>query len=206
MACAILAAMELGRQLHVTITKSGFSSQVYVGRTILDMYAKCASIEDSIMAFHEVRAPNIVTFNALISGYAQNGRAQEAINVCNELPKLGIAPNNVTFIGVLSACSHVGLVRASLYYFNSMSLDYGISPEFQHCSCLVDALGRAGELEKAHEIVTKIPFPEAIPAYRTLLAACRNFGELEIGQKIAKKVLEWDPHDHSPLNLISSIF
>ncbi|XP_006833341.2 pentatricopeptide repeat-containing protein At4g39530 [Amborella trichopoda] len=206
MACAILAAMELGRQLHATITKSGFSSQVYVGSSILDMYAKCGSIEDSIVAFHEVQAPNIVTFNALISGYAQNGRAQEAINIFNELPKLGIAPNSVTFIGVLNACSHVGLVRASLNYFNSMSLDYGISPEFQHYSCLVDVLGRAGELEKAHEIVTKIPFPEAIPAYRTLLAACRNFGELEIGQKIAKKVLEWDPHDHSAYVLLCNIY
>ncbi|KAF8410646.1 hypothetical protein HHK36_003178 [Tetracentron sinense] len=202
-ACSGLAAMDVGRQFHSNVIKYGFDSDVYVGSSVVDMYAKCGNMEDSVKAFNEQQDPNEVTFNALISGFAQHGKAREAIATFKEMENVNKIPNKITFLAVLSACSHVGLIEESVFFFNLMHQKYGIEQESEHYSCLVDVFGRAGRLEEAHQI---IPNNVGVSAWRTLLSACRNYGNMVIGEKSARRVMELEPHDHTPYVLLSNLY
>ncbi|XP_042484691.1 pentatricopeptide repeat-containing protein At4g39530-like [Macadamia integrifolia] len=202
-ASSALAFLDLGKQFHSSIIKFGFARDVYVGSSVIDMYAKCGIIEDSVKVFHELRDPNVVIFNALISGFAQHGRALEAIEVFKDMEKMNIIPNKITFLAVLSACRHVGLVEESILIFNLMCQSYGIEPEPEHYSCLVDAFGRAGRLQEASQLLQN---SIGVSAWRTLLSACRNHGNLLIGEKSARKVMELEPNDHSSYVLLSNVY
>ncbi|KAF5184669.1 Pentatricopeptide repeat-containing protein [Thalictrum thalictroides] len=202
-ACSGLAAITLGKQFHSFVIKLGFETDVYVGSSVVDMYAKCGSMEDSIIAFNEQGNPNTVTFNALISGFGQHGKAEEAIKTFEKMEKMNLIPNKITFIAVLSACAHVGLVEKSLHLFELMQHRYRIKPETEHYSCLVDVLGRAGRLEEAHTIMQR---NEGDSAWRTLLSACRNYGNTVMGEKTARKVMELNPNDHASYVLLSNLY
>ncbi|XP_077219327.1 pentatricopeptide repeat-containing protein At4g13650-like [Tasmannia lanceolata] len=205
-ACSGLADMDMGRQFHCSIIKTGFARDVYVGSSVMDMYAKSGNMEDSIKAFEELWVPNIVTFNSLISGFAQHGRADEAIQTFKELGMMDIIPNKMTFIAVLSACGHRGLVDESIFFFDLMCHKYGIEPESEHYCCLVDVFGRAGRLEDAYEIITGIQSDPGVTVWRALLSACRNYGNIKIGEKSAKRVMELEPDDHASYVLLSSLY
>ncbi|KAF9607957.1 hypothetical protein IFM89_003877 [Coptis chinensis] len=202
-ACSSLAALELGKQFQSFVVKSGFENDIYVGSSVIDMYAKCGSMEDSVKAFNEQPHPNAVTFNALISGFAQHGKAQEAIETFGKMEKMKVIPNKITFIAVISACSHVGLVEKSVYFFKLMSEKYGLQPVTEHYSCLIDVFGRAGRLDEAHKIMLN---NEGDSAWRTLLSACRNYGNTDIGEKSARKVMELNPSDHASYVLLSNLY
>ncbi|KAJ1403854.1 Tetratricopeptide-like helical domain superfamily [Sesbania bispinosa] len=144
-ACSQLSAIHVGKQFHVFAIKSGYNHDVYVGSSIIDMYAKCGSMEESEKVFGEQLEPNEVIYNAMIYGYAHHGKAQQAIEVFSKLEKNGVIPNHITFLAVLSACSHAGYVEDTLHFFTLMLQKYKIKPESEHYSCLVDAYGRAGK-------------------------------------------------------------
>lgn len=201
-ACSQLSAIHEGKQLHVFAIKSGYNHDVYVGSSLIDMYAKCGSMEESEKVFDEQLEPNEVIFNTMICGYAHHGKAQEAIEVFSKLEKNGVTPNHVTFLALLSACSHAGYVQDTLYLFTLMLDKYKIKPESEHYSCLVDAYGRAGRLEEAYQIVQK---DGSESAWRTLLGACRNHNNTKIGEKCAMKMIELNPSDHAPYILLSNI-
>eukprot|EP00268_Persea_americana_P022639 TRINITY_DN22515_c0_g1_i1.p1 TRINITY_DN22515_c0_g1~~TRINITY_DN22515_c0_g1_i1.p1 ORF type:complete len:778 (-),score=144.04 TRINITY_DN22515_c0_g1_i1:530-2863(-) len=205
-ACSGLEAIDAGRLFHSLIIKSGFSKEVYVGSSVINMYAKCGNIEDSGKAFHELQNPNIVTFNALISGFAQHGKAHEAIQAFEELENMNITPNNITFLAVLLACSHVGLLEESMFFFDSMRQNYGIEPELEHYCCLVDVFGRAGRLEEAYRIIAGTGTDLGSSVWRTLLSSCRKYGNVSIGEKSALKAMQLEPGDHAPYVLLSNIY
>ena len=115
-------------------------------------------------------------------------------------------PDRVTFIGVLSACSHSGLISEAYKYFDSMTNDYGIKPEIEHYSCLVDALGRGGRVKEAEKLITSMPFEASASMYRALLGACRLQGDMETGKRVATKLLELEPFDSSAYVLLSNIY
>ncbi|XP_003612353.3 pentatricopeptide repeat-containing protein At3g02330, mitochondrial [Medicago truncatula] len=202
-ACSQLLTISEGKQLHVFAIKSGYSCDVYIGSSIIDMYAKCGNIEESEKVFDEQLKPNEVTFNAIISGYAHHGKAQQAIEVLSKLEKNGVAPNHVTFLALMSACSHAGYVEETSHLFTLMLDKYKIKPKSEHYSCLVDAYGRAGRLEEAYQIVQK---DGSESAWRTLLSACRNHSNRKIGEKSAMKMIELNPSDHAPYILLSNIY
>ncbi|XP_004512264.1 pentatricopeptide repeat-containing protein At4g13650-like [Cicer arietinum] len=202
-ACSQLSAICEGKQLHVFAIKSGYNRDVYVGSSIIDMYAKCGNMEESEKVFEEQLEPNEVTFNAMICGYAHHGKAQQAIEVLSKLEKNGVTPNHVTFLALMSACSHAGYVEETLHLFTLMIDKYKIKPKSEHYSCLVDAYGRAGRLEEAYQIVQK---DGSESAWRTLLGACRNHNNTEIGEKSAMKMLELNPSDHAPYILLSNLY
>ncbi|KAL2348692.1 LOW QUALITY PROTEIN: hypothetical protein Fmac_002692 [Flemingia macrophylla] len=199
-ACSQLSAIQVGKQLHVFAIKSGYNRDVYVGSSIIDMYAKCGTMGESERVLVE---PNEVIHNAMICGYAHHGKAQEAIKVFEKLEKNGLTPNHVTFVAVLSACSHSGYVEDTLYFFALMVNKYKIKPESEHYSCLVDAYGRAGRLEEAYQIVEK---DGSESAWRTLLSACRNHDNTKIGEKCAMNMIELNPADHASYILLSNIY
>ncbi|KAK7252635.1 hypothetical protein RIF29_36722 [Crotalaria pallida] len=202
-ACSQLSAIDVGKQLHIFVIKLGYNHDVYVGSSIIDMYAKCGNVEDSEKAFGEQPEPNEVIYNAVICGYAHHGKAQEAIEVFDKLEKNGLPPNHVTFLAVLSACSHVGYVEDTLYFFTLMVNKYNINPESEHYSCLVDAFGRAGRLEEAYQIVQK---DGSESAWRSLLSACKNHNNTKIGEKSAMKMIELNASDHASYILLSNIY
>lgn len=142
-ACVSLMALERGRQAHAHIIKVGFELNLFAGNTLVDMYSKCGSIEDAKDAFYKIPKPNVVSWNAMITGCAQHGLGKEVLKLFQEMQLEGIKPDHITFVGVLSACSRAGLVDEGRRYFNSMSSNYGVDTRLEHCACMVDILGRA---------------------------------------------------------------
>eukprot|EP01018_Ginkgo_biloba_P029573 Gb_20749 [translate_table: standard] len=206
MACASLAALEQGKAVHAHIIKTGFGLDVFVGSALVDMYSKCGSIDDSRDVFDGMTERNLVSWTAMISGYAQHGRGKEAIQLFEQMQPAGIKPDSVTFVGVLSACSHVGLVNEGRHYFDSISQNHGMTPKLEHYACMVDLLGRAGCLDEAEDIINKMPFEPGALVWRTLLGACRIHGNMDLGKRAAEWVLELEPQDPASYVLLSNIY
>ncbi|OVA14516.1 Pentatricopeptide repeat [Macleaya cordata] len=205
-ACSCLTALEQGRQIHANVIKLDCVSDPFVGTSTVDMYAKCGSIADSYQLFKRMNVRNIALWNAMVVGLAQHGNGEEALSLFRRMNCEGIKPDGITFIGVLSACSHSGLVSEAYGYFDSMSKTYGIQPEIEHYSCLVDVLGRAGLVEKAENLIESMPFEPSASMYRALLGACRVQGDSETGKRVAFRLLVLEPFDSAAYVLLSNIY
>uniref|UniRef100_UPI0040747504 Synthetic PPR-DYW protein n=1 Tax=synthetic construct TaxID=32630 RepID=UPI0040747504 len=205
-ACANLGALEQGKQIHAYVIKSGFESDVFVGSALIDMYAKCGSIEDARKVFDKMPERDVVSWNAMIAAYAQHGHGKEALQLFQQMQQEGVKPSEVTFTSILSACSHAGLVDEGHHYFESMSPDYGITPRVEHYGCMVDLLGRAGRLDEAEDLIKSMPFQPNVVVWGTLLGACRVHGDVERGERAAERILELDPESAAPYVLLSNIY
>ncbi|GKV03710.1 hypothetical protein SLEP1_g15968 [Rubroshorea leprosula] len=205
-ATSLLTALEQGRQLHANVIKLDCGSDPFVGTSLIDMYAKCGSIEDAYRLFKKFNTRNIALWNAMLVGLAQHGNGEEALNLFKVMKSLGIQPDGVTFIGVISACSHSGLVSEAREYFDLMRKNYGIEPGIEHYSCLVDALGRAGCVKEAEKLILSMPYEASASMYGALLGACRLQGDTETGQRLATKLLALEPSDSAAYVLLSNIY
>eukprot|EP01018_Ginkgo_biloba_P019984 Gb_41801 [translate_table: standard] len=205
-ACAALAVLDQGTQLHTQIIKTGLDFDVFVGSALVDMYAKCGSMEDARKSFTIMPKRNVVSWTAMIASYALHGRGREALQLFEEMQRAGTRPNHITFIGVLSACCYLGLVKEGRHYFDSMSRDYGITPRVEHYTCMVDILGRVGLLDEAEELIHQMPFEPDAVVWRTLLGACRVHGDIELGKRAAESVLRLKPQDAASYVLLSNIY
>ncbi|XP_071729719.1 pentatricopeptide repeat-containing protein At4g33170 [Rutidosis leptorrhynchoides] len=206
-ACSYSTSLEQGRQIHANAIKSDCALDTYVSTSLIDFYAKCGNIDESYKLFKRTRVQNIVLWNAMLVGLAQYGHGKQALELFNDLKRVGnMSPDRVTFIGVLSACSHAGLISEAYAYFDSMTKDYGIEPEIDHYACLVDGLGRAGRVHEAEKVITSMPFEASASVCRALLGACRVQGDMETGKRVAKKLLEIEPFDSSAYVLLSNIY
>ncbi|RVW33607.1 Pentatricopeptide repeat-containing protein [Vitis vinifera] len=157
------------------------------------MYAKCGDIDNSLRVFNGMNNRDVFAWSAMIMGLANHGFGELALDHFSKMISEDIKPNDVTFIGVLSACSHIGLVDEGWTYFTSMSKVYGVSPKIEHYGCVVDILGR-GRLEEAKELIRSMPFaPDAI-VWRALLGACRIYKNVEIAEEATVNLLELEPH------------
>eukprot|EP01018_Ginkgo_biloba_P022102 Gb_10152 [translate_table: standard] len=206
MACAILAGLEQGKQVHCHILKTGLESNIFVGSALVDMYAKCGSIDDARIAFNKISEWDIVSWNAMIVGYAQNGFGKETFQLFEEMQHAGMKPDHITFVGVLSACSHMGLLNEGRYFFDSMNHDYDITPTMGHYACMVDLLGRAGHLAEAEDLICGMPLKADAVIWRTLLGACRVHGNVDIGKHAAERVIELEPENVATYVLLSNIY
>eukprot|EP01018_Ginkgo_biloba_P008673 Gb_07617 [translate_table: standard] len=205
-ACTNIASLEQGKKVHAHIIKSVFALDVFVGSALVDMYAKCGSVEDAWQWFNQMPEQNVVSWTTMISGYAQNGHGMHALHLFEEMLLTGMKPDHITFVGVLSACSHVGLVDEGHQYFCSMSQDHCITPTIQHYACMVDLLGRAGCLDQADELIKKMPLePDAI-VWGALLSACRIHGNTELGKYAAERLLELEPRCVGTHVLLANIY
>ncbi|KAJ7527987.1 hypothetical protein O6H91_16G079600 [Diphasiastrum complanatum] len=205
-ACASLAALEQGKQLHSEIIRRGLQSDVVVGNTLVDMYAKCGCTEDARELFDNMSERNVVSWNAMIAGYAQNGLAQEALALFEQMQGEGTKPNEVTYISVLSACAHSGLVDQGRYVFDSMCKNHGVTPTKEHYACMVDLLGRAGFLADAELFINKMPIQPNSVVWMTLLGAARNHGHAEIGRRAFDRVVKLEPKNAAPYVLLANIY
>ncbi|KAJ7517806.1 hypothetical protein O6H91_21G040700 [Diphasiastrum complanatum] len=205
-ACASLAALEQGKQLHSDIIKRGFQSDVIVGNTLVDMYAKCGRTKDALELFNNMSERNVVSWTAMIAGYAQNGLGKEALSLFDQMQREGTKPNEVTYICVLSACAHSRLVDEGRYVFDSMCKNHGVTPTREHYACMVDLLGRAGCLSDAELFIHKMPIQPDSVVWMTLLGAARNHGHVEIGKRAFDHVIKLEPKDAAPYVLLSNIY
>ncbi|KAL6638437.1 hypothetical protein ACP70R_023932 [Stipagrostis hirtigluma subsp. patula] len=205
-ASANLAETKQGKQIHCRVIKTGHTSETEVGNALISLYGKCGSIEDAKTQFSEMSDRNEVSWNTIITSCSQHGRGQEALVLFDKMKQECLKPNDVTFIGVLAACSHVGLVEEGLSYFKSMSNDYGIQPRPDHYACVVDILGRAGQLDRARRFIEEMPIAADAMVWRTLLSACKVHKNIEIGELAAKHLLELEPQDSASYVLLSNAY
>eukprot|EP01018_Ginkgo_biloba_P001960 Gb_38297 [translate_table: standard] len=205
-ACGSIAAIGPGNQVYACIVKIGFESDVFVGTALVDMYSKCGRIEDACKIFEEKPKRCTALWNAMITAYAQHGLGKRALKLFEQMQWAGMKPTYITFIGVLFACSNVGLVDKGRHYFDVMSQDYCIIPTIEHYTCMVDLLGRAGHLYEAENFISKMPFEPGAVVWRTLLVACRVHGNMELGKHAAKCCIELQPHESATYVLLSDIY
>ncbi|XP_076941993.1 pentatricopeptide repeat-containing protein At2g03880, mitochondrial-like [Bidens hawaiensis] len=204
-AAANLSTLEEGQQLHSLTVKFGFDSYQYVMTHITDMYAKCGEINDVLKLLPEPSARPRVLWNILISAFARHGHFEKAREAFHEMVHTGLQPDHVTFVAILSACSHGGLVDEGLEYYSMMSTKFGVDVGIEHCVCIIDLLGRSGRLLEAENFINKMPVPPNDFVWWRLLAACRIHGNSELGKQAADHLLESNPLDDSAFVLYSNV-
>lgn len=192
-AYAEVASLQMGHQIHCYAIKSGLTSDVSVSNGLIDMYTKCGSLDTAQNLFDAMEILDVVSWSSLIVGYAQFGYAEKALVLYQSMINLKINPTEVTLVGVLTACSHVGLVEEGWALYRNMEVKHGIKPTKQHSSCVVDLLSRAGYLYEAKRFVEQMGYEPDVIIWQTLLAACRTHNNVEIGRWVAENILKLDP-------------
>ncbi|KAG6712404.1 hypothetical protein I3842_05G101200 [Carya illinoinensis] len=205
-ACASLTALDTGVQIHSLTVKTVYDMNIVVGNALIDMYAKCGSIKDARLVFDSLNERDEVSWNAMISGYSMHGLGREALKVFELMQKSKCKPNQLTFVGVLSACSNAGLLDQGQAYFSSMVHDYSIEPCIEHYTCMVWLLGRSGHLDKSIKLIEQIPFEPSVMVWRALLGACVIHNNVELGRISAQRVLEMEPEDEATHVLLSNMY
>ncbi|EOA20327.1 hypothetical protein CARUB_v10000633mg [Capsella rubella] len=209
-ACAVLGDLETGKSLHLYILeKASVSSSIYVGTPIwnalIDMYAKCGSIDRATEVFRGMKDRDLSTWNTLIVGLALH-HAERSIEIFKEMQRLKVWPNEVTFIGVILACSHSGRVDEGRQYFSLMKDMYNIEPNIKHYGCMVDMLGRAGLLDEAFMFVESMKIEPNAIVWRTLLGACKIYGNVELGKYANERLLSMRKDESGDYVLLSNIY
>ncbi|MCL7037547.1 hypothetical protein MKW94_026168 [Papaver nudicaule] len=187
--CGNLVALDQGKWVHTYIERNGMRLSDNLGAALVDMYAKCGCVGTAVEIFWKLVQKDVSSWNALITGFAVNGVAQEALKYFEEMLRWKAKPDSITFLGVLMACCHGGLVEEGLRHFRSMSRDYGVQPEMKHFGCVVDLLGRAGLLEEAQQMVRSMPMKPDVMVIGALLGACKLHGNAAIADTLRKEFL-----------------
>ncbi|KAH9576291.1 hypothetical protein CY35_01G154600 [Sphagnum magellanicum] len=205
-ACASMVAVEEGRRVHDQIIQSALESVVFLGNSLYGMYAKCGIIEDARKVFHKMQSQDVVTWTAILGGFAIHGHGREALKHFEQMGKEGVQLNNITFVCLLSASSHAGLVDEGMCCYASIITDHMISAKSEHYTCMINLLGHAGHLQEAENMIKAMPFKPDVTSWKVFLGACRNHGNVEMGEHVAKRVLELEPGSTAGYVLLSSIY
>ncbi|KAF9587883.1 hypothetical protein IFM89_006137 [Coptis chinensis] len=205
-ASARLGALEQGKWIHAYINKNKIELNTIVLTAIIDMYCKCGRIEEAFKVFKASSKIGLSCWNSMIIGLAVNGHGEEAIQLFSDLESSGLRPDDVSFIGVLTACNHSGMVNEAKYYLSLMTETYVIEPTIKHYGCMVDVLGRAGLLEEAEALITNMSIKADAIIWGSLLSACRDHGNVEMGERAAKRLVELDPSDSGSYILLSNVY
>ncbi|KAG6490265.1 pentatricopeptide repeat-containing protein At4g21065-like [Zingiber officinale] len=205
-ACAEMGALGLGRRAHAYLFKRGLNLDTHVGNALIDLYAKCGSVTEAYKVFDEMDERTVVSWTSLIHGLAVNGFGEQSLDLFHEMERESLVPTGITLIGVLYACSHCGLVDEGFKYFNRMTKDYGIVPKIDHHGCMVDLLGRAGLVERAHDYIGNMPVEPNAVIWRTLLGACAVHKSLAIGEVAWAKLVNMDPGHCGDYVLLSNLY
>ncbi|KAI5061094.1 hypothetical protein GOP47_0023599 [Adiantum capillus-veneris] len=206
-ACGSIGALRKGRVVHEHIIRGGLDSNVVVGSTVVDMYAKCGSFNEARVALNRLRGRNTVSWNALIGGYADRGNYEMAVQCLKSMLSEGLHPIASTFTSILTACSHGGFVKDGYQHFESMKNVYGITPITDHLFCLVDLLSRSGRLYDAVEVLNSIPAARKdVSGWMSLLTACKKYNNAVVGRECFNQIKELDPSDGACYMLMSNIY
>lgn len=206
-AIATLGTLKEGIWAHEYILQKSIPLNDNLSAAIIDMYAKCGSINTALEVFYQIqdKASSVSPWNAIICGLAMHGHADMSLKIFSDLQRRDIKLNSITFIGVLIACCHSGLVEAGERYFKSMKNVYHIQPNIKHYGCMVDLLGRAGRVEDAEKMIRSMPMKTDVVIWGTLLAACTTHGNLELGEMAEKNLKLLDPSHGASTVLMSNL-
>ncbi|KAJ0593859.1 putative tetratricopeptide-like helical domain superfamily [Helianthus annuus] len=207
--CAQVGALEQGKWIHEYMNEHKITIDAVCGTALIDMYAKCGCIEKSLDVFYGLNEKDTASWTSIICALSLNGKPGKALELFNQMKESGFKPDDITFIGVLNACSHGGLVEEGWMHFESMKSLYQIEPKIEHYGCLIDLLGRAGLLKEAEKVINKIPKEKddiLVPVYGALLSACRLYGDVDMGEHLADRLSEIENGDSSIHTLLANIY
>lgn len=205
-ACSHLAALQHGRCSHCSVIIRGLASETSICNALIDMYAKCGRIDLSRQVFDKMAARDIVSWNTMIAGYGVHGLGKEATSLFLGMKNQGFAPDDVTFICLISACSHSGLVTEGKHWFNMMTQKYGILPRMEHYIGMVDLLARGGFLDEAYQFIQSMPLKADVRVWGALLGACRIHKNIDLGKQVSRMIQKLGPEGTGNFVLLSNIF
>ncbi|CAA2984179.1 pentatricopeptide repeat-containing At3g11460 [Olea europaea subsp. europaea] len=204
--CANLGAQKVGIEVEEKIKRYGLKFNRFLKNALINMYARCGNLTRAQAIFDEMPERNLVSWTAIISGYGMHGHGEIAVELFDEMIKAGIQPDRTVFVSVLSACSHAGLTKKGIDYFDSMETNYGLKPGSEHYSCIVDLLGRAGRLQEAHKLIESMPMEPDGPVWGALLGACKIHKNVELAELAFTKVVNLEPTNIGYYVLLSNIY
>ena len=207
--CSDLPTLQLGRQIHAQVTKTGFNYFVAVSNAMVTLYARCGNTNPALLLFSSMTSRDVISWNSVICGLAHNGNGVEAIEMFEKMRSTNIKPNQITFIGVLSACSHAGLVDQGKYYFDFMKYDCCLEPTSEHYTCIVDLLGRFGLIDEAMSFLGEMEANGVeVPAsvWGAVLGACRIHKNIQVGKIAGERILEMKPHDSGVYMILAEMY
>ncbi|MED6216376.1 hypothetical protein PIB30_007018 [Stylosanthes scabra] len=196
-ACAQLGAIDHGKWVHGYLRRSSIECDVVVGTALLSMYGKCGHVQEAFEIFKEMPEKDCSAWTAMISVFALHGLGWKALDFFAEMERAGVKPNHVTFVGLLSACAHSGLVDKGRHCFDIMQDVYSIEPQVYHYACMVDILSRARLFEKAEMLIKSMPMKPDVYVWGALLGGCQMHGNIELGEKVALHLIELEPQNHA---------
>ncbi|XP_027360150.1 pentatricopeptide repeat-containing protein At5g16860 [Abrus precatorius] len=207
MACARLAALRFGRQIHAYVLRNHYDSIVrFVANCLIDMYSKSGDVDTAQIVFDNMPERNAVSWTSLMTGYGMHGRGEDALRVFDEMRKVPLVPDGITFLVVLYACSHAGMVDHGIDFFYRMSKDFGVDPGAEHYACMVDLLGRAGRLDEAMKLINGMPVEPTPVVWVALLSACRTHSNVELGEFAANRLTKLESGNDGSYTLLSNIY
>ncbi|CAI0448818.1 unnamed protein product [Linum tenue] len=201
-----LSSLHKGKEVHGFITRKGFLLEGSLGNSLVDMYARCGSLESAYKTFSCIRNKNLVTWTTMITAYGIHGHGKKAVELFGRIEDRNLIPDHITFLALLYACSHSGLVEEGKIFLEIMKCKYQLEPWQEHYVCLVDLLGRVNRLEEAYQFVKNMAVEPAAEVWCALLGACRVHSNEELGEKVAKKLLELNPKNPGNHVLVSNLF
>ncbi|XP_057835301.2 pentatricopeptide repeat-containing protein At4g02750-like [Cryptomeria japonica] len=205
-ACAKLAALGHGVEIHEKVIRSGFHTDVLVGNALINMYAKCGDIQKANEIFERMHQRDSVSWTSMITGFAMHGYGKKSLDLFEQMKFSGMTPDHITFLSILSACSHAGLVDEGHKYFDCMRTYYNINPTMEHYRCMVDLLGRAGHLDEAIDFIYKMPVKPNGAIWNCLMGACRIHSNVDLGEYVAGRIFELEPQNAAPYVLLMNIY
>ncbi|KAG5566188.1 hypothetical protein RHGRI_001953 [Rhododendron griersonianum] len=193
-ACTRLLNIRIGTSIHSHVIVNNIKLDVALGTALLEMYSKCGRIEVALRVFSSLEEKNLQSWTIMISGVADHGRGEDAISLFTQMEENGLKPDSLSFSGILSACSHLGLVEEGKRYFDQMVNTYGIKPTMEHYGCMIDMLGRAGMIEEAYRVIKSMPMEPNSVILRSFIGASKNHGEVVcLDENLRKLLLQIEP-------------
>ncbi|MBA0561379.1 hypothetical protein Golob_018215, partial [Gossypium lobatum] len=204
--CAETGALDMGKWVHTVIDRQAVEMDTILKTALLEMYAKCGDIDGAWKLFREVKDRDIGMWNTMMAGLGMHGCGKEALELFSEMEREGVRPNDITFIGLLNACSHAGLVEEGKLIFEKMVHAFALVPKIEHYGCMVDLLGRAGLLDEAYGIIKSLPIRANSIIWSALLAACKLHHNTVLGEMAARQLVYLEPQNCGYNVSISNIY
>ncbi|KVI04300.1 Pentatricopeptide repeat-containing protein [Cynara cardunculus var. scolymus] len=205
-ACTHIASLEQGTWVHTYIKRKDLEVNIILGTTLIDMYMKLGCVKSAEEVFYTMEKKGVSSWNALILGLAMNGQVEKSLEMFSEMKSFGVVPNEITFVAVLGACRHMGLVREGRRHFDCMINVHNIEPNIKHYGCMVDLLGRAGLLKEAEQLIDSMPMAPDVATWGALLGACKKHGANDVGERVGRKLIELQPNHDGFHVLLSNIY
>ncbi|KAL8222816.1 hypothetical protein R6Q57_020223 [Mikania cordata] len=205
--CARLGEDDIGQQIHSYAKSSKlYEKHVSIGNALVDFYCKRGLLDAAFMVFNNMPSKNVVSWNAMISGLAFNGEVEKGLGLFDEMIKIGLNPNESTFVGVLTCCVHSGLIQRGRDLFSLMTTTHQIVPKLEHYGCMVDLLGRGGSVKEAYELIKSMPMKPNAALWGALLSSCCNHGDMELAEVAVNELIILEPWNSGNYVLLSNIY